>query len=113
MSMRLLLITLLWLVSNVGAAESSRVVGTVFIENLNSYDVTILTQRMNKFGVKTWKDSTVVRGGYRIELPKVPEGALLGFRKSTDPSVTWPPIRVFYAQKDTTTYVFRFAIPEK
>jgi hypothetical protein len=107
--MRLVLTTLLLLVSNVGAAESSRTVGTVFIENLNSYDVTILTQRMNKFGVRTWKDSTVVKGGFRIELPNVPEGALLGFHKSTDRSVTWRPIKVIYTQ----TFVFTYTIPVK
>jgi hypothetical protein len=43
-SMRIVLITLLWLVSNVGAAESSRVVGSVLIDSPNNYEVTILTQ---------------------------------------------------------------------
>jgi hypothetical protein len=112
-SMRIVLMTVLWLVSNVGAAQSSRVVGTVLINNPNSYEVTILTQRMNAFGVKTWRDSTVVRGGYRIELPKVPEGALLGFRKTDDRNVTWPPISVLYTQKEGASFVFRFTIPVK
>ena len=110
MSIRVLLPLLLLLMSSLGVAGPSQVVGTVRIVNPNAYDVIVLSQSHNAFGASIWNATVVIKAKHFVELPNVPAGVLLGFKRADKQSVTWPPITIYYPRPNEAFYVYHIPI---
>jgi len=61
-------------------------------------------------GAPIWKTTVVVNAKHFVELPNVPAGVVLGFKKPDTPSVTWPPITIYYPRPNEPFYVYNIPV---
>jgi len=89
-----LLVFTLFMLGSV-AALAQTVVGTVRIQNPHSIFVEVYSQTYDTYGRQNWVFITAIPPNNYVDIPGVPNGALLGLQ-TQNASRVWSPINVYY-----------------